>query len=164
VATAGVIKSITGRHFQMAPGRLLASNQGGELLFGTGLCSISVEPQATAIVEVSIGPNATKTVKIYALDARGGRSVDVAVPTAKEKSFKLYKGEVLVIGDHQLTDSDFAGIQLSNKSRVEDKITKGNFPVAQFVDQDLMLKSEAQSSERYSALSDLKRRITEVSP
>ncbi len=158
VATTGAIKSITGRHFVMAPGKLLASNQGGELLFKTSIGTVSVELNATAIVEVmQKGPNTT--LKVYSLESREGAGVSVQVPGPKLQSFRLTSGEALIIGDHPLTSEEIQG-QVSSK-KINPTTARGSFTVKNFVEHELIASPQAQlhDAEHYSALSSLKKRV-----
>ena len=161
VASTGVIKSITGRHITLAPGRLLASNHGGELLFQTGLAEVSVPPESTAVIEV-IAQGALRTIKVYALESRDAHDVVISLASGKDKPFKLATGEVLIVGDHQLTEAELVGNHAS-KSKITANIAKGTFSVGQFLDKEMMLKSDRtiKSNERYVTLSTLKQKLSE---
>jgi hypothetical protein len=159
VATAGAIKSITGRHFTMAPGRLLANNQGGELLFETALATVSLEPEATAVVEVTSQNNAT-TVKIYALESSAQNAVVVTMPGAKPTSYKLGAGEVLLLADHPVTEADLARSYIESQHKLGANMVRGKFPVNRYVEQEVMLKSQSTTAP-YGVLTSLKSRIAE---
>lgn len=161
VASIGVIKSITGRHITLAPGRLLASNHGGELLFQTGLAEVSVPPETTAVIEV-IAQGQSHTIKIYALESRDSHDVVISLAGSKEKPLKLATGELLIVGDHQLTEAELAGNHASKDKRTAN-VAKGTFSVGQFLDKEMMLKSDRMTkmNERYVTLSTLKHKLTE---
>ncbi len=158
VATTGAIKSITGRHFVMAPGKLLASNQGGELLFKTTVGTVSVELNATAIVEV-MQKGTNKTLKVYALESRDGAGVSIEVPGTRPQSFRLTSGEALIVGDHPLTAEEVQGQVISKK--LNPTTAKGSFTVKDFVEHELIASPKVQihDSEHYSALTSLKGRV-----
>lgn len=144
IATTGAIKSITGRHFVLAPGKLLASNQGGELLFKTDSASISVEPNSTAVIEVTQDvqvPGAT--IRVYAIEARDSAAVSVTSP-AKDEAYKLHPGEMLTIKDPKT-------------------IARSGFSVKEFVEKNLIANPQASANdaEHYAALSALKKRVND---
>lgn len=161
VATSGAIKSITGRHFVMGQGKLLASNQGGELLFKTSVGTVAVELNATAIVEVlQKGPNTT--VKVYSLEARNGAGVSLEVPGNKPQSFRLTAGEALIVGDHPLASEEIQGQVVSKK--VNPTTARGSFAVKDFVERELIASPQVKGhdAEHYSALTSLKKRVTQA--
>jgi hypothetical protein len=148
VATIGAIKSITGRHFVLGPGKLLASNKGGELLLKTPLANISVEPNATVVVEIGQSGGAT-TVDIYPIESKAGSAVKVEVPNVKEGSYNLSAGQALVVANQKASPT------ASRKS----------FQVKDFVEHELIAKPKASLDvEHYSALSSLKKRVSETAP
>jgi hypothetical protein len=161
VATTGAIKSITGRHFTMAPGRLLSNNQGGELLFETPLAEISVEPQATAVVEL-VSRTGAYTLKVYALESGEQNTVSVRLPGAPDKPLQLSAGEILIVGDHALSDADFAGTYIESRNKLNPRMARGKFLVGQYIAKELMLKSQAgNGGEQYNAITSLKKRISQ---
>ncbi|HEY9789045.1 MAG TPA: hypothetical protein V6D22_01515 [Candidatus Obscuribacterales bacterium] len=157
IATTGAIKSITGRHFTLAPGRLVANNQGGELLFQTNVAGISVEPQATAAVEVVSQNNAT-TVKVYAIESADQHAVVITLPNGKTKSLKLAAGEAMLISDHPITAAELSGSHIGSLNKLSATIVRGTFMVSQYVQQELMIKSQADK-QQVEALTLLKHRV-----
>lgn len=157
VATTGAIKSITGRHFTMGPGRLLANNQGGELLFQTPLGSVSVEPGATAAIELI--PSATETtVRVYAIESSEQNAVTLTLPSGKQKTMRLDPGEAVILADHAVSPSDLEHSYISSTTKFGANILRGKFPVSQYVQQELMLKSQG-AGEQYQTLASLKKRL-----
>jgi hypothetical protein len=158
IATTGAIKSITGRHFQLAPGRLLANNQGGELLFQTDLATVSVEPEATVAVEV-VSINNNNLMKIYSLESSDQQGVVVSSPNGKEKPWRLGPGEMLILANHPITDADLAGSHIASKNKLSANIVRGTFAVNNYVQEELILKSQAQG-EQFQTLTLLKHRLS----
>jgi hypothetical protein len=158
VSTTGAIKSITGRHFVLAPGKLLACNQGGELLFNTPLADISVEPNATAVMEV-VEQSGGTMVKVYSLETLSNSTVHVQVPGQKPQSVTLAAGEALIVSDHALASTDLQGTITAKKLNAT--TARGSFSVKDFVERDLITAPEARATdpEHYGALSALKKRV-----
>lgn len=169
VATGGAIKSITGRHFTLGQGKLLANNQAGELLLRTDAATVSIEPETTAIVEVVQNGTAFAT-RIYALESGSGNSVTVTVassksdPSTKPQVIALKAGEALVVASEPLSDNDIAGLHLTNRTKIGEYVSRGNFSVDRQVERELMLKSDMleKSTERYAALNSLRQRLQQA--
>lgn len=142
VATTGAIKSITGRHFVMSSGKLLASNQGGELLFNTTVGAISVEPNSTAVIDVNQQAGNT-TVRIYALEAEGNASIVVETIGTKAEKLTLAPGEALILANHSLAANEMQGTITSAK-KLNATTARGSFSVKDFVEHDLIAKSIAR--------------------
>jgi hypothetical protein len=160
VSTTGAIKSITGRHFILAPGKLLACNQGGELLFKTSLADISVDANATAVMEV-IEQNGGTVVKVFSLETLSNSTVVVQIPGQKPQTVTLSAGEELVVADRPLVTADLQGTTSSKK--LNSTSARGTFSVKDFVEHDLISASQthATDAEHYSAMSALKKRVSE---
>jgi hypothetical protein len=158
VSTTGAIKSITGRHFVLSPGKLLACNQGGELLFKTALAEISVEPNATAVIQVMEQSSGT-VVKVYSLETLSGSTVTVNVPGQKPQSVSLAAGQALIVADHPLASVDLTGTITAKKLNAT--TARGSFDVKDFVEHDLIASPQAHATdaEHYGALSALKKRV-----
>ena len=159
VSTTGAIKSITGRHFVLAPGKLLACNQGGELLFQTGLASVSVDTNATAVMDV-VQTDGGRIVKIYAIESLEGAGVNVTLNSGKADTVRLMAGEELVVADHALVPGDMQGVLSAKK--LNPNAARGSFSVKDYVDHDLMVTPQATADpEQVGTLTALKRRVTE---
>jgi hypothetical protein len=159
VATTGAIKSITGRHFELQPGKLLASNKGGQLLFKTPVAYVSVEPEATAVLEVIHQPNGN-LVKIYSLETTQNGSVEIQLPGEKGDTVRLAAGEALLIADHPLAAADLQGNITAKKMNAT--TARGSFSLKEFVENDLIAAPQAKSTdaEQISAMSALKKRVS----
>ncbi len=158
LSTPGSIKSITGRRFSLASGRLLASNQGGELAFHCDIADISLETDATVILDLS----SRGILKIFALESteHQGTIVETRVE-GKIRTFKLTAGEEVLISDHNLSEADFVGSHLSLRNKIDDKFARGNFSVSQVLDKELLLRLRPLTitDEFTSAITQLKRRL-----
>jgi hypothetical protein len=157
IATTGAIKSITGRHFTLGSGRLIANNQGGELLFQTDVAGVSVEPEATAVVEVVSQNNAT-TLKVYAIESGDQHAVVVTLPDGKTKTLKLAAGEAMLVSDHPLTAADLSSSHIGSPNKLSATMVRGTFTVSQYLQQELMLKSQSDK-QQMEALTLLKHRV-----
>jgi hypothetical protein len=159
VSTTGAIKSITGRHFVLAPGKLLACNQGGELLFQTGLAEVSVDPNATAVMEVT-HTDGGRVVKVYAIESLEGAGIEVKLLGGKADPVRLMAGEELVIADRALAATDMQGVLSAKKLNAN--TARGSFSVKDYVERDLMVTPQATADpEQVGTLSALKKRVTE---
>lgn len=156
VATTGAIKSIVGRHFVLNSGKILASNQGGELAFSSPFASVSVEPNATAVLEVT-EQNGAKLMKVYALES----NVVVQLGGAKPQSLSLVAGEELIVADHALSNTDLQDV--TGAKKLNSTAARATFNVKEFVDRDLISKAQAAANdaEQYSTVTALKKRLSE---
>lgn len=159
VATTGAIKSIVGRRFTLNTGKIIASNQGGELIFSSPVASVSIEPNATAVVEVT-EKNGERLMKVYALEAAPASNVVVQLDGAKPQSISLAAGEELIVGDHALSNADLQNA--AGAKKLNSTAARATFNVKEFVDRDLVSRAQTQANdaEQYSTLAALKKRLS----
>lgn len=149
VATTGAIKSITGRHFVVASGKLLARNLGGELIFKTGLAEVSIEPNATAVIDVVQHAGETN-VKVFALETDENSSVIVTTSGAKQERVQIKAGE---------------SVTIATKAQNAPSVAKAGFQIQDYVRRELIVNPEAgNNAEQFSAISSLKKRVIESQP
>ena len=157
IASPGVVRSISARNFTLGGGRLLAHNEGGELIFKTAFAEISIDPQATAIIELTD----KGALKILALESAsaGGVSVTTKVDN-KTKLTNLLSGDEFIVAPRALTDLDLAN-SYSSTRKLDSFTAKGNVTLSQLVEKEALLRADMPSisGEQRFAINELRRRL-----
>lgn len=157
IASPGVVKSITARNFTLGGGRLLAHNEGGELIFKTQFADVSLDPQSTAIIELT----EKGALKVLALESASGGGVSVTTKVDnKTKLTNLLSGDEFIVAPRALTDADLAN-SYSSTRKVDSFAAKGNVALSQLVEKEALLRADMPSisGEQRFAINELRRRL-----
>ena len=98
------LKAIEGRVFFLTTGHMLASSQGQSIVVDTPCSRVTVEPGASAFVEV-LSPGTTR-VRVL-VSKKGERNVGAKFKAeGKGEEIRLGENDDLLMGDHKLSDAE----------------------------------------------------------